>query len=127
MSKYVRKTNRPYRLVTESTAARFKAAVIAHGNGSAAVRTIEPDEHDAGRRAWLINRKSKQFEAAEYIDHQMQQGAVEAIERVRLMVQSSDEKIATKNAHFVIDHVRGKPLQRSESKHLTLNIDTLFS
>jgi molecular chaperone GrpE len=36
------------------------------------------------------------------------------------------ERIATKNAHFVIDHLRGKAVQRSESKHLNLTIETVL-
>lgn len=118
---------RAYRRITPNTVAKFNAAVIAHGNGSAAVRAIEPETINVGRRAWLIVQKSKELNATEYIDHQMQQTAIEATERVRVMVQSPDEKIATKNAHFVIDHIRGKALQRSESKTLNINIETLLA
>jgi hypothetical protein len=121
------KKKRVYRRVTPATVARFNAAVIAHGNGTAAVRETEPDEIDSSRRAWLIANKSKELDAGEYIDHQLQRIGVESVERVKELVQSSDERIATKNAHFVIDHVRGKALQRSESKHLNLNIEAVLS
>jgi hypothetical protein len=123
---YKRKTNRPYRRITSATIAKFDAAVLEQGNGAGAIAIIEPDIKDQSRRAWLINQKKQELDAGEYIDLKMQRIAIEAIERVEGMVQSDDERIATKNAHFVIDHVRGKALQRSESKHLNLNIEAVL-
>lgn len=96
------------------------------GNATAAVREIDPTIKDPNRRAQLIALKARELDAGEYIDHKMQQIGIEAIERVESMVQSSDERIATKNSHFIIDHVRGKALQRSETKHLNLNIEAVL-
>ena len=127
---YKRKTNRKQANVTPATITKFNEAVITEGNGGAAVRLIEPeynaDDKDEYRRAWLIRQKAKELNAVEYVDGQLQQGALEAVERVNRLVQSSDEHIATKNAHFVIDHVRGKALQRSETKSLNLNINAII-
>jgi hypothetical protein len=123
---YKRKTNRPYRIVTPATVAKFEAAIMTEDNATEAVKVIEPEVTDPSRRAWLIKEKAKQLDAGEYIDLKMQRIAIGAIERVEGMVQSDDERIATKNAHFVIDHVRGKALQRSESKHLNLNIEAVL-
>lgn len=121
-----RKTTRPYRRITPAVIAHQQAAVIAHGNGTAAVRALEPDEMDPSRRAWLIANKAKELDAGEYIDMKLQRIGLRAVERISQMVGSSDERIATKNAHFVLDHVRGKALQRSESKHLNLNIEAVL-
>jgi hypothetical protein len=123
---YKRKTNQPYRRVTPAVIAKFQKALAEEGNGGAAIRILEPDEPDEYRRAWLVSKKAKELDAGEYIDVQMQQGGIEAVERVRELVHSSDEKIATKNSHFLIDHVRGKALQRSETKHLNLNIEAVL-
>lgn len=120
------KPKRHYRRVTPGVIARHQAAVIAHGNGSAAVRSLEPDELDPARRAWLIANKAKELDATEYIDIKLQRIGLRAIERISQLVGSADERIATKNAHFVLDHVRGKPLQRTESKHLSLNIEAIL-
>lgn len=117
---------RVYRKTTPAAVARFTAARIAHGNGSAAVRALEPDELDPSRRAWLLSAKARELDAAEYIDVKLQRIGLRAVERISQMVGSSDERIATKNAHFVLDHVRGKALQRSESKHLNLNIEAVL-
>lgn len=123
------KLPRAYRKITPAVIAKYKATEIIEGNGAAAVRATEKltgSKQDARRRAWLIRTKAKAMDSGEYIDHKMQQIGVEAIERVESMVQSPDERIATKNAHFIIDHVRGKALQRSETKHLNLNIEAVL-
>lgn len=120
------KPKRRYRKVTARTVAEHEAAKLLTGNATAAVREIDPTIKDPNRRAQLIALKARELDAGEYIDHKMQQIGIEAIERVESMVQSSDERIATKNSHFIIDHVRGKALQRSETKHLNLNIEAVL-
>ena len=123
---YKRKTNRPYRTVTPATVAKFEAAIMTEDNATEAVKAIEPKVTDPSRRAWLIKERSKELDAGEYIDNKLQRIAIDAVERVESMVQSADERIATKNAHFVIDHVRGKALQRSESRSINLNIESVL-
>lgn len=96
------------------------------GNGSAAVRELYPEHQAPGTRAHQIAKKSKEQNALDYVDESLQQIAVTAIQRVNELVQSSDERIATKNAHYVVDHIRGKAVQRTESKHLSLNIQSVL-
>lgn len=62
----------------------------------------------------------------DFIDEQFQQIGVSAVNRIGEMVLSNDERIATKNAQYVVDHLRGKAVQRTESKHLSLNIQTVL-
>ena len=62
----------------------------------------------------------------DFIDEQFQQIGVDAVNRVGQLVNSNNEKVATKNSHYVIDHLRGKAVQRTESKHLSLNIQTVL-
>lgn len=114
------------RNITPKVIADYNAAEITEGNGTAAVRLIDPTAQDPSRRSQLIRLKQRELDAGEFIDMKMQQIGIEAIERIELMVQSTDEKIATKNAHFIVDHVRGKALQRSETKHLNLNIEAVL-
>lgn len=120
------KKPRKYRRITKRTVAEFQALQVTEGNGSAAVRVIDPESKDPGRKAVLIAQKSRELDAGQYIDNVMQLIGIEAVERVRELVRSADERIATKNSHFIIDHVRGKALQRSESKHLNLNIQSVL-
>jgi hypothetical protein len=42
------------------------------------------------------------------------------------MVKSEDERIATKNAHFVIEHIRGKAIQRSFNVNAKANIQSVL-
>lgn len=48
-----------------------------------------------------------------------------ALQRVSEMVQSDDEAIATKNSHYVIDHLIGKAVQRSHNTNTNINIDVI--
>lgn len=121
-----KKTKRTYRKSNAATIARFQAAVLLTGNGAAAVRMIEPEQRDEYRRAWLLSRKAKALNSNDYIDEQLQQIGAGAVERLGELIYSTDERIATKNVHYAIDHIRGKALQRSESKHMSLNIQTVL-
>lgn len=60
------------------------------------------------------------------IDEGLDRIAGKAIERIEAMVSSTDQRIATKNAHFVVDHVRGKAVQRTENKNYNLNIGAVL-
>jgi hypothetical protein len=120
------KKPRVYKRITPATVAQFKALEVIEGNGTAAVRRMEDTRIAPSARAFKIVKKSKETNSVDYIEDTMQQIGVDAINRVGKMVNSSDERIATKNAHFVIDHLRGKAVQRSESKHLNLTIETVL-
>lgn len=117
---------RQYKRITPATVAKHNAAMAIVGNGSAAVRELHPEYRQPGNRAHQIQKKSKEQNALDYVDESLQQIAVTAIQRVNEMVQSTDERIATKNSHYVIDQLRGKALQRTESKHLSLNIQSVL-
>lgn len=120
------KTKRQYRKITPLEVAQHKALEAIEGNGTAAVRAIYPTTLKPEHRAWRIQRVSKETNAVDFIEDSMQQIGIDAVQRVGKMVNSSDERIATKNAHFVIDHLRGKAVQRSVSKHLNLTIETVL-
>lgn len=119
---------RPYNRITKTTIARHRALEIEYGNGSEAVRQQTPEVINERHRAWQINKQAKKdsANALEFIDTSLQQIGIDAVQRVGMMVNSDDERIATKNSHYVIDHLRGKPLQRSESHNLNLNIESIL-
>lgn len=62
----------------------------------------------------------------EYLDMYMQQSAITAANRLEELVNSEDEKIATQNVHYVLDHVRGKAIQRSVTAHAKVNIQDIL-
>lgn len=120
------KPKRVYKRITPRTVAMHEAQAVLQGNNTAAVRAIDPEYTDPTSRAVRITRKSSDITASEYIDNQLEQIGSEAIERVGSLVQSEDERIATKNAHYVIDHIRGKAVQRSISVTGKLNIQSVL-
>jgi hypothetical protein len=123
------KTNkkpRHYHRITPATISKFKAVEAVQGNGSAAIRILEPTQINPGSRAFKIAKKSKDVNTSDFINNTLQQIGVDAVNRIGKMVHSSDEKVATKNAQYVIDRLEGKPMQRSESKHLNLTIETVL-
>lgn len=114
--KTVTKTKRSYNKVNSSAIARFKAQEIANnGNGAKAVRLLNPELLKPEARAFKLRKKSKETNATDFIDDTIQQIGVDAINRVGIMVNSTDERIATKNSHFVIEQIRGKATQKSIS------------
>ncbi len=117
---------RKYRRITPDVIKRVRAEVALLGNASAAIRQLEPDAMSPGERGFRILKKPESMSGAEYIDKTLDQIADAAIDRVNSMIQSTDERIATKNAHFVIDHVRGKALQRTENKNYNLTIEAIL-
>jgi hypothetical protein len=103
-----------------------EAEALLKGNGTAAVRSITPDYAAPHIRAHSIMSKSKDMNVGEYIDNQLQQIGSDAIDRVGELVLSEDERIATKNAHYIIDHIRGKAVQRNISLTGKLNIQSVL-
>ena len=115
-----------YKRITPDVVTRFRSQELIDGNGTAAIETLEPDRIRPDARAGRIRAKASVLQGAAYIDDTLVTLAKPAIERVNAMIQSDDEKIATKNAHFVIDHVRGKALQRTENKNYNLTIEAVL-
>lgn len=120
------KHKRQYHKITPEQIAKFKALEAIVGNGSAAVRILTPTSIAPGSRAFKIAKKSKIQNTSDYINDQLQQIGIDAVNRIGNMVHSSDERVATKNAQYVIDRLEGKPMQRSESKHLNLTIESVL-
>lgn len=119
-------TPRTYKRITPATIAKHKAQLLKLGNNSAAVRSTDPEYKSPKDRGYKIAKKADNISTLDFIDEQFQQIGVDAVNRVGQLVLSNDERIATKNAHFVIEQMRGKALQRTESKHLSLNIQTVL-
>ncbi len=120
------KKKRQYNRITPQTVAQFKALEAINGNGSEAVAIQTPSILNKGERAWRIRKKPQDINTVDYIENTIQQIGIDAINRVGNMVNSVDERVATKNAHFVIEHIRGKAVQKTEGKHLNINIEAVL-
>lgn len=117
---------RQYRKVTPAEIAQHKVASAVYGNGTQAVRALYPTMLSPSTRAFRIVQKSAQQNTIDFIDDQLQQIGVDAVNRLGKLVNSVDEKVATKNAHYVVDHIRGQAVRRTESKSLQLNIEAVL-
>lgn len=103
--------------------AQYKVTEALEGNGTAAVEVLEPDSLSPHDKAYRIRKKSEELEGALYVDKQLDKVAITAMNRVKEIVQSDDERTALKASMFVIDHVRGKAVQRTENKNFNLTIE----
>lgn len=117
------KKKRIYRQVTPEVIAKFKAAKITEGNGTKAVQLIEPDYPNPSDRAHIISNKIKTSEVADEIDYNLALMGTMATDRLKELIDSDNEQIATKNVHYVIDHIRGKAINRSITATKTINIE----
>lgn len=126
MSIEKKNNKRVYKKITPRIVAEHALQSIMSGNNTAAVRALEPEYKAPDKRAIRIVSKGREVSAGEYIENQLEQIGSEAIERIGELVQSEDERIATKNAHFVVDHIRGKAVQRSITATTKLNIQSVL-
>ena len=119
-------TKRQYKRITPQVIAEHKLLQAELGNGSAAVRQSDPMLIAPHIRANAIIKKDKELNGLQYIDNKLQQIGKQAINRVEELVDSDDEKVATRNAHYVLDQLKGKAVQKTESKSVVLNIEAVL-
>lgn len=117
---------RQKRKITPKEIAQYKVLEHTEGNGSAAVRKMYPTLLSPHDRAWRIRKIAERETAASFIDTELQTIGVDAIKRVGKMVNSVDERVATKNSHFVLEQIRGKAVQKTENKNLNINIESVL-
>lgn len=117
---------RQYKKIRPRDQAALATQELLSGNATAAIRELDPDYKRPDMRAVRIVAKGGAVLAGEYIDNALEQIGPEAIDKVRELVQSDDQRIATKNSHFVIEHLRGKAVQRSIALTGRLNIQNVL-
>lgn len=119
-------TKREYHKITPSQIAKYKALEALVGNGTEAIRRLNPTLLSPKDRAYRIAKKSEEQNTVDFIDDSLQLIGVDAINRIGMMVNSTDERVATKNAHYIVDHLRGQAVRRTEAKHLNLTIEAIL-
>lgn len=121
-----KKTPRVYRKITPAQIAEYKALKAIHGNGSAAVRVLEPTRLAVKDRAFRIAKKGEDISTLQFIDNQFQQIGIDAINRLGKLINSSDERVASKNVQYAIDHLRGQATKKSITLHGKANIQSVL-
>lgn len=112
--------------ITPAVVARFQAEELLQGNGSAAIEIMQPDIINRGDKAHRIRKYAEKHDIADYVPQRVQQIAKAAIDRIEDMVNSTDERIATQNSHFIVELAIGKAVQRSETASVNLNIEAIL-
>lgn len=117
---------RHYRRITKDVITRFQAEEVLQGNGTAAVEILEPDSKSPGVRAFEIRKQANQAVDTDHVPNRIQQIAVQAVERINDIVNSTDERVALSASEFIIDHAIGKAVQRNDNVNLNVNIENLL-
>lgn len=120
------KPKRQYRKQDAKTVAEFKALAAFHGNGTAAVRAMYPTMLSPSVRAFRLVKKSKEQSTDVFIDNQLQQIGVDAVNRLGKLINSTNEAIATKNVQYTIDHIRGQATKKSIALTGRVNIQSVI-
>jgi hypothetical protein len=121
-----KKNPRPYKRITPKTVADFTIQETLHGNGSQAVRQMEDTRLSPGSRAFRIREKQKEMATSQFIDEQLQQIGVDAINRIGKLVNSEDESIAMRSSSYVVDHIRGQATKKSVTLTGKVNIQSVL-
>lgn len=118
---------RTYRKVTPELVAKFSALKVANGNGTEAIRELEPDRVNPTQRAHTIQTHLNNGNVNEYISDKLNNLTTPALQRLEELVESPNDNVAQKSVHYIIDHVRGKAISRTISTQQVINIDTVLS
>ncbi len=121
-------TKRSYvhRKITPQVIAQFKAFQAVYGNGTRAIEELEPNTLSAKDRAYRITKKDEKQNTELFIDDQLQRIGIDAVNRLGMLVNSTNEAIATKNVHFSIDHIRGQATKKSINVTGKFNIQNVL-
>lgn len=122
----VKKQVRQYHKITPEQAASLEALSAVLGNATAAVRVLTPTIRDPKRRAFNIRNKKQSIATEVFIDEQLQQIGVDAVNRLGEIVGSADEKTALKATMYAIDHIRGQATKKSIALTGKLNIQNVL-
>lgn len=107
----------------------FAEVVAKTGSPKAAIIAIEPELVDKPAYAAVKgNRMMKRSDVQEKIQKSLETMRPAATKRIKELIMSDNEAIATANAWKTIEHLRGKPVARNLNVNTTATIeDALFN
>jgi len=109
--------------------AKFVSSYAVNGNATEAyIKAAGGDvkistAHTNGSR-WL--KKPEVQAALNYVQQRLAQGASEAVDKIIDHVHSDNESISLKASTYLVDQGIGKSIQRSETKTVNINIDSVL-
>lgn len=116
--------SRKYHKITQKDIAEFTINRIVSGNSTSAVLKTTDEYKAPHDRGYRLLKKSE--DSIKYVDDKMIELSVSAINRVGEMIESKDESIATRNSHYILDHVKGKATQKNININTNMTIDDIF-
>jgi len=121
-----KKPVRQYHNLTTEQVSAIESLAVVLGNRSAAVRQLLPTLRNPRQTAYRVKQKSRQMSTEVFIDEQLQQIGVDAVNRLGEVIQSPDEKTALKASMYAIDHIRGQATKKSIALTGKLNIQNVL-
>lgn len=107
--------------------ALFVDAYIRHGrNATKAVQDLQAGTgikpNSAGEKGYRLLKNSDVQLLLKKLDDEIKVGAVRGVERARQLIESDNEVVASKNSWKFIEHAKGLPTSRTESKVALISI-----
>lgn len=114
--------------IKEKHAETFAEVVARTGSPKAAIIAVEPELADKPAYAAVKgNRMMKRTDVQEKIQKSLESMRPAAQKRIKDLIMSDNEQIATANSWKVIEHLRGTPVKRNLNVTAQANIeDALF-
>lgn len=117
---------RKYKQITPVDIAKFQVAKVITGNGTAAVRLLEPNHQSPSDKANDLAQKSKKVDIAQYLNEGFERASKKAMQRVSGLIESRNERIGLSASTFVLEQQRGKAVQRSINENFNHNIQNVL-
>lgn len=114
--------------IKERHADLFAEVVTRTGSPKAAIIAIEPEL--ANKPAYAANkglRMMRRSDVQEKIQKKLEIMQPKALKRIKELVMSDDEAIATANSWKVVEHLRGKPVGRNLNINASASIEDALS
>ena len=121
-----KKQVRQYHRITPEQVASLEALTALLGNSTAGVRVLTPTVKNPANRAFAIRKKTVEKSTEVFIEEQLQQIGVDAVNRLGEVISSPDEKTALKASMYAIDHIRGQATKKSIALTGKLNIQNVL-
>lgn len=111
----------------------FGEVLAQTGSPAKAIKILEPETYNRNPAyaRTKANRIVKRIENRPDIQAKIQQKLEKmenpALKTIKKAITSADEKLATDTSWRVIEHLRGKPTQRTQNLNVTAKIEDIFA
>lgn len=118
-----------YNKLSSEKIAKFAIDYQRYGKGSKAVNVAFDNAYSPEVASVKANRMLKNANvkhAIDYVQKQIDNGAVIAVDKVIELAESDNEQVALNSSKYLINQAIGTPVTRSENKNVNINIDSVL-